>query len=264
MSIATIQAVDDKHQAEKPFNLVDVVFPDKTNHHGTLFGGAGLAMMDKFAFVLASRYLCRTVVTAAVTDTDFRAPVLVGNIAEVSGRIVHTGKRSVTIQTELIAENMLTGARTSSLSGRFVMVGHASDCAEDAVSSAYNPAPDIEAGTVRVVEIVFPGQTNHRGLLHGGFALEWLSKAALVAASRRARQSVVMAASEHLDFVAPAKVGDIVETTAKVVALGRTSLTIEAVMTSESPQVGERRECTRAKFVFVAIDEHSKPMPLLH
>lgn len=262
MSATTL--LSNPHGLENSLHLVDVVFPDKTNHHGTLFGGAGLAMMDKFAFVLASRYLRRTVVTAAVTDTDFRAPVLVGNIAEVSGQIVNTGKRSVTIQTELVAENMLTGKRSSCLSGRFVMVGHANDGAEVASAATYNPAPEIEADAVRVVEIVFPGQTNHRGMLHGSFALDWLSKAALVAASRRARQTVVMAASENLDFQAPAKVGEIVETTAKVVALGRTSLTIEAVMVSECPQAGERRECTRARFVFVAIDENAKPTPLLH
>lgn len=240
------------------FSLVDVVFPGQANHHGTLFGGTALAMMDKFAFVLASRHLRRTVVTAALSETDFRAPVPVGHLAEVGGRIVGSGRRSVEIETELVAEDMLTGQRQSCLTGRFVMVG------QEAEAASPNELPPIadEADLVRVVEIVFPGQTNHRGILHGGFALDWLGKAALVAASRRARQTVVMVSSKTLDFVAPARVGDIVESTARVVAIGRTSLTVETVMTAECPLAGERRRCTRADFVFVAIDDDGRPTPL--
>lgn len=261
MSITT-NSLDDNMQLEEPWSVVDVVFPDKSNHHGTLFGGAGLAMMDKFSFVLASRCLRRTVVTAALTNTNFKAPVLVGNIAEVSGHIVQKGHRSVEIHAELVAENMLTGVRTTCLSGNFVMVGHEMDSVE-VPQAPYSPLISIDAAAVRVVEIVFPGQTNHRGILHGGFALDWLSKAALVAASRQARQTVVMAASKNLDFVAPAKVGEIVESTAKVIALGRTSITIEAIMTAECPQAGKRKKCTRAEFVFVAVDADFKPTPLV-
>jgi acyl-CoA hydrolase len=76
------------------FRLVDVVFPGQANHHGTLFGGTTLAMMDKFAFVLASRHLRRTLVTAAVSETDFRAPVPVGHLTEVDGRRMPSGRRA--------------------------------------------------------------------------------------------------------------------------------------------------------------------------
>ncbi|WP_221227732.1 acyl-CoA thioesterase [Rhodocyclus tenuis] len=240
------------------FRLVDVVFPGQANHHGSLFGGAALAMMDKFAFVLASRHLRRTVVTAALTDTDFRAPVPVGHLAEVDGRIVHCGRRSVVIEAELVAENMLSGQRQSCLSGRFVMVGQE----HEAAAPTLLPSLADEDELVRVVEIVFPGQTSHHGFLHGGFALDWLAKAALVAASRRARQSVLMVSSKTLDFVAPARVGDIVETTARVVAVGRSSLTVATEMTAECPLAGEPRRCTQADFVFVAVDGDGRPVPL--
>ena len=45
--------------------LIEMVFPQQTNHYGTLFGGQALALMDKAAFVVASRYARRTVVTAS-------------------------------------------------------------------------------------------------------------------------------------------------------------------------------------------------------
>lgn len=255
----SLPVADDVSQLSGLFRLVDVVFPGQVNHHGTLFGGAALAMMDKFAFVMASRFLRRTVVTAALSETDFRAPVPVGHLAEVDGKIVKAGRRSVEIEAELVAEDMLTGKRTSCLSGRFVMVGQEGDAVAEPVRVLQS---DDDPHVVRVVEIVFPGQTDHRGILHGGFALDWLGKAALVAASRRARQSVVMASSKTLDFVAPARVGDIVETTARVTAIGRTSLTVSTAMTAECPQAGERRLCTRTDFVFVAVDDDGHPIPV--
>lgn len=241
------------------FSLVDVVFPGQSNHHGTLFGGAALAMMDKFAFVLASRRLRRTVVTAALSQTHFRSPVPAGHLAEVSGRIVRTGRRSVDVEARLCAEDMLTGERTLCLTGHFVMVA----VGDETESTESIPLLDaVPADVVRVVEIVFPGQVNHRGILHGGQALDWLGKAALVAATRRARKPVVMASSETLDFVAPARVGDIVETRARVSSVGRTSLCVEVTMTAETPQQAGSRLCTRASFVFVAIDEAGRPTPV--
>ena len=32
-----------------PATLIDIVFPGDTNHDGSLFGGAGLALMDRIA-----------------------------------------------------------------------------------------------------------------------------------------------------------------------------------------------------------------------
>ena len=37
--------------ARPAVQLIDIVFPGDTNHHGTLFGGVALAHMDKVAFL---------------------------------------------------------------------------------------------------------------------------------------------------------------------------------------------------------------------
>ena len=44
--------------------MAEIVFPNHTNHIGTLFGGQAMAWMDKAAFLAAARYSRRTVVTA--------------------------------------------------------------------------------------------------------------------------------------------------------------------------------------------------------
>jgi acyl-CoA hydrolase len=102
--------------------MVEMVFPDQTNHYGTLFGGHALRMMDMAAFVAASRYARRTVVTAASERVDFGTPVRHGQLAEVTARVIATGRTSMTVEVELIAEDLLSGTREACAKGKFVLV----------------------------------------------------------------------------------------------------------------------------------------------
>jgi len=102
--------------------MIEMVFPGETNHYGTLFGGRALALMDKAAFVAASRYARRSVVTACSERIDFHVPVREGQLIELIARIVSTGRTSVTVEVVLYAEDLLTGERRLSTRGRFVLV----------------------------------------------------------------------------------------------------------------------------------------------
>ncbi|WP_026187658.1 hotdog domain-containing protein [Ensifer sp. BR816] len=57
-----------------PTTLINIVFAGDTNHHGTLFGGAGLALMDRVTFIAASRFGRVPFVTASCERVDFRKP----------------------------------------------------------------------------------------------------------------------------------------------------------------------------------------------
>lgn len=102
--------------------LIEMVFPEQTNHYGTLFGGQALALMDKAAFVVASRYARRTVVTASSEKCDFHVPVRQGQLIELVSRIVETGRTSMKVEVDLHSEDLLTGDRQLATRGRFVMV----------------------------------------------------------------------------------------------------------------------------------------------
>ncbi len=102
--------------------LMEMVFPDHTNHHGTLFGGQALAWMDKAAFIVASRYSRRTVVTARSDQVDFKLPILQGMLVEVIARVVGVGHSSMKVDVDLEVENLLTGERRLGTRGQFVMV----------------------------------------------------------------------------------------------------------------------------------------------
>lgn len=102
--------------------LVEMVFPQQTNHYGTLFGGEALALMDKGAFVVASRYARRNVVTASSEKVDFHVPVRQGQLVELIARVIDTGRTSMTIEVDLFAEDLITGDRQLATRGRFVFV----------------------------------------------------------------------------------------------------------------------------------------------
>ncbi|MBC8000723.1 MAG: acyl-CoA thioesterase [Leptolyngbya sp.] len=102
--------------------MVEMVFPTQTNHYGTLFGGHALELMDKSAFITASRYARKSMVTASSERIDFQTPVKQGYLVEVIGRIVKRGNSSVTVNVELYGENLLSGERHLCAHGNFVLV----------------------------------------------------------------------------------------------------------------------------------------------
>ena len=102
--------------------MVEMVFPNQTNHYGTLFGGHALELMDKSAFITASRYARKSMVTASSERIDFKTPVKHGYLVEVIGRIVKRGNSSVTVNVELFGENLLSGERPLCAHGNFVLV----------------------------------------------------------------------------------------------------------------------------------------------
>ena len=102
--------------------MAEIVFPNHTNHMGTLFGGTALAWMDKAAFIAASRYARLTVVTARSEQVDFQLPVKQGQLVEAVARVTSVGRSSMKVEVELIAEDLLSGQRESCTRGRFVMI----------------------------------------------------------------------------------------------------------------------------------------------
>lgn len=102
--------------------LWEIVFPDHANHLGTLFGGQALAWMDKAAFIAATRYARRTVVTARSEQVDFHIPVRQGKLVELIARVVETGCSSMRVEVELHTEDAKAGTRQLCTRGHFVMI----------------------------------------------------------------------------------------------------------------------------------------------
>ncbi len=61
-----------------------------------------------------------------------------------------------------------------------------------------------------MTEIVLPNDANPLNALLGGRLMHWIDLAGAMAAHRHSRQYVVTASIDHLDFLVPVRVGDIV------------------------------------------------------
>jgi len=122
--------------------------------------------------------------------------------------------------------------------------------------------PSTEPIVEKRTEIVFPTDVNHYGTLFGGKAVAMMDVVASIAAMRAAHKPVVTASIDRIDFKEPIRQGNLVETIARVVAIGRTSITVEVELWRVLAESGERVLSTVGKFVMVAIDRDGKPTPV--
>ncbi len=114
----------------------------------------------------------------------------------------------------------------------------------------------------RLLESVFPTDTNPQGNLFGGTLVSWMDKAAGYAAMRRARSSVVTAAIDDIAFRVPILQGDLVEVAARVIEVGRTSMRVRVEVRKESLADGTAELCTVGHFTLVAMGPDRRPTPV--
>jgi uncharacterized protein (TIGR00369 family) len=100
-----------KSPRESMATLSESMMPDQLNHHGNVFGGEILALVDKVGGVVARRHARMPVVTVSIDRVEFREPIYAGDFVEARGRIVHVGRTSMDIEVTVEAEDLLTGSR---------------------------------------------------------------------------------------------------------------------------------------------------------
>jgi acyl-CoA hydrolase len=134
-----MEARDASNQRRNPLEarICKVIFPGETNHYGTMFGGRLLELADEAAFIAATRFARRSVVTASVERTDFIAPIRQGDIVEFVARVVSVGRTSLRVRVDISREHPFVGETTLAATSYFNMV------AKDADGNA-TPVPRLE------------------------------------------------------------------------------------------------------------------------
>ncbi|MBP3942262.1 acyl-CoA thioesterase [Sphingobacteriaceae bacterium WQ 2009] len=102
--------------------IFKTVFPDTTNHHDTLFGGRAMAMMDEIAFIAATRFCRKRLVTVSSDKIDFTKAIPAGSIIELVARVIHVGRTSLKVQVDIFIEQMYQDGREKAISGSFTLV----------------------------------------------------------------------------------------------------------------------------------------------
>ncbi len=106
----------------KILRMTDIVFPDATNHYGTLFAGNMMALMVRAAFLTATRFSNQSVVLVGADQVDCFLPVKVGSIVDLKGQIVYTGNTSVTVKVDLFSEDPIQKTSEHAACGYFNLV----------------------------------------------------------------------------------------------------------------------------------------------
>lgn len=117
----------------------------------------------------------------------------------------------------------------------------------------------LEPRTVRqsqsqMAEVIFPNDANPLGNLMGGKLMQLIDVAGAMAAHRHARSYVVTASMDHLDFLAPVHVGDLLVLKSSVNRAFKTSMEIGVKCWVENYITGQTRHISSAYLTFVAVD----------
>ena len=91
--------------------MAQLVLPHEANVHGSVLGGTVMHWIDLAAAVTANRHCRRPVVTAAIDELSFLAPINVGQLALISAHITLVDRSSMEICVEVQSEDLLSGER---------------------------------------------------------------------------------------------------------------------------------------------------------
>src|SRR5271166_1802369 len=105
-----------------------------------------------------------------------------------------------------------------------------------------------------MAELVLPNDANPLGALLGGRLMHWIDLAGAMAVHRHARSYAVTASVDHIDFLVPVRVGDLVILRSSVNRVFRSSVEVGVKVFVENYIADTARHVASAYLTFVAID----------
>src|SRR5580692_12138874 len=98
---------------------------------------------------------------------------------------------------------------------------------EDMNDTASNLRPrPVSESKSEMIELVLPNDTNPLGALLGGRLMHWIDLAGALAAHRHSHSYAVTASVDHIDFLVPVRVGDLVILRSSVNRVFQTSMEV--------------------------------------
>ena len=113
-----------------------------------------------------------------------------------------------------------------------------------------------------MAEVVLPNDANPLGNLLGGRLMHFIDIAGAMACHRHARSYVVTASMDHLDFLAPVHVGDLLILKSSVNRAFNTSMEVGVKVFVENYITGASRHVSSAYLTFVAVDPQGRHLPV--
>jgi acyl-CoA hydrolase len=126
-------------------------------------------------------------------------------------------------------------------------------------SPEINPIARTVASTQsEMTEIILPNDTNILGTLLGGRLMHFIDMTGAMAAYRHSHTHIVTAAMDHIDFIQPVHLGDLLTLKSSVNRAFSTSMEVGVKVWAENTRTGSVAHVASAYLVFVAIDKEGR------
>lgn len=96
--------------------------PNQANNYENTHGGVVVRLMDELAAIAAMSVAGETCVTASIGSVDFRTPIPVGHVAELSAYVYETGTSSLEVRVEVESRDPREAESQPTTSACFTMV----------------------------------------------------------------------------------------------------------------------------------------------
>jgi len=132
------------------------------------------------------------------------------------------------------------------------------------MSENTRPSVDLPTDQELVLKVIpMPADCNANGDIFGGWVMAQVDLAGSVLPARQVRGRMATVAVNEFIFKQPVRVGDILSFFARIVKVGRTSVTVKVEVFAERfRSQGDYIKVTEASLTYVAIDEAGKPRPI--
>jgi uncharacterized protein (TIGR00369 family) len=107
--------------------FTELMIPTYANFGGKIHGGILLSLMDKVAYVCASKHAGTYCVTVSVDRVDFLQPVEVGELVSLLASVNYVGRSSLIVGIRVEAQNVKLGTIKHTNSSYFTMVAKGDD-----------------------------------------------------------------------------------------------------------------------------------------
>ena len=268
--------------------------PTDAGQSGSVSAGRVLEWIDKAGYAAAAGWSGTYAVTAYVGNVRFTRPVEVGELVEVTARVVHTGRTSMHITVDVASGQPRTRELEPATRCLIIFVsvdeqGRSTPVREFVpmtlgeelqqrwavrradlraqVEAAMAGQVYTDAGTAPRVVMRFlaaPTDVNWGGKVHGGIVMRWIDEAAHVLATRwTGTPNNVAIFTGGVRFYRPLRIGHVVEVEARLLHTGRTSMHVGCTCARGPCATGPTAwSCTTfCRTVFVGIDEHRRAVP---
>ncbi|XP_018081613.1 putative cytosolic acyl coenzyme A thioester hydrolase-like isoform X2 [Xenopus laevis] len=267
-----------------------IMRPDDANIAGNVHGGTILKMIEEAGAIISTRH-CNSqdgercvAALARVERTDFLSPMCIGEVGHVSTEITYTSKHSVEVQVNVVAENILTGAKrvTNRATLWYVPLSLTNvDKVTEVPPIQYErkeleqegrkryedqklermetkqrngefivPVVNQEVYTVgysqsSLIHLVGPSDCTLHGYVHGGVTMKLMDEVAGIVAFRHCKTNIVTASVDAINFHRKIKKGCIITISGRMTFTSNKSMEIEVFVDADT-LVGDTQERYRA------------------